>query len=154
MKHPARIGKRPVIVERAQRQTNAQKQLKAAWNELHLDAGATGKKGRFAVAEKSRRTVDDITFDSRTQSIRYTQLKMLERAKLLTDLTLEPSWDIAINGQHFCTFTADFSYFCNERRVSVIEDVKTTGTQKDTAYRLRKKAAELAHNIKITEVLL
>jgi hypothetical protein len=32
----------------------------------------------------------------------------------------------------------------------IIEEVKSTGTMKDAAYRLRKKAAELYHGIEVT----
>jgi hypothetical protein len=36
----------------------------------------------------------------------------------------------------------------------IYEEVKSTGSVKDAAYRLRKKAAELYHGVKITEFLI
>lgn len=121
------------------------------WNSASLDAPA--RKGRFAVADKESRTIDGEVFDSKVEARRWANLKLLERAGHISQLTCQPSWDVMINGQHFCRYTADSSYFCNERKRLVVEEVKTSGTEKDTAYRLRKKAAELAHGIKV-EVFL
>lgn len=121
------------------------------WNEAHLDVP---RRGRFPVSEKSARTTAGIVFDSKGEAARYTQLKLLERAGLVSDVQVQPSWDVMIEGQKFCTYTADFSYLCKERGRPVIEDVKSSGTQKDAAYRLRKRAAELAFGIKIDEVLV
>jgi hypothetical protein len=122
-----------------------------AWNEAHLDAP---RRGRFPVAEKSARTVGGHVFDSNGEATRFTQLKLLERAGLVSDIQIQPSWDVMIGGQKLCTYTADFSYVCKERGRPVIEDVKSDGTQKDAAYRLRKRAAELSFGIKIDEVLV
>lgn len=110
------------------------------------------RKGRFQVAPKEQRTVDGHVFDSKRESARYAKLKLEERAGLISHLELQPSWIVYINGQKLCRFRADFSYFRNG--VMVIEDTKSSGTAKDPAYRLRKKAAELAYNIQVTEVLL
>jgi hypothetical protein len=121
------------------------------WNTASLDAPP--KKGRFATSDKERRTVDGVVFDSLVEAKRWSNLKLLERAGLISQLTNQPSWAVQINGQHFCTYTADSSYFCHDRKRLVIEEVKTSGTEKDTAYRLRKKAAELQHGIRV-EVFL
>lgn len=123
------------------------------WPDMHLD-NSGAKKGRFPRAEKSRRTVDGVVFDSKGESTRYTQLRMLERAGQIRDIELQPSWDVTINGQKLCSYSADFSYFDIARNRPVIEDVKSTGTAKDAAYKLRKRAAELQHNIKVEEVLV
>jgi len=121
------------------------------WNSASLDAPA--RKGRFATGDKERRTVDGEVFDSVVEARRFSNLKLLQRAGHISQLTNQPSWDVEINGQHFCKYTADSSYFCHDRKRLVIEEVKTSGTEKDTAYRLRKKAAELAHGIRV-EVFL
>jgi hypothetical protein len=116
-----------------------------------LDAPA--RKGRFAVSAKEDRTIDGETFDSKREAARYSQLKLMQRAGMIEGLELQPFWNVEINGAHFCRFTADFSYFCKDRGRLVIEDVKSTGTAKDAAYRLRKKAAMLAFGIRIDEVI-
>lgn len=121
------------------------------WNTASLDAPP--KKGRFATGDKERRTYDGVVFDSVAEAQRWANLKLLERAGLISQLTYQPSWNVEINGQRFCTYTADSSYFCNDRKRLVIEEVKTSGTEKLPDYRLRKKAAELAYGIKV-EVFL
>jgi hypothetical protein len=118
-----------------------------------LDTSGLSRKGRFAVAAKEDRTVDGETFDSKREAARYSQLKLMQRAGMIDGLELQPFWVVEINGQRLCKFTADFSYFCKERGRLVIEDVKSTGTQKDAAYRLRKKAAQLYFGIKVDEVI-
>lgn len=121
------------------------------WNSASLDAPA--RKGRFATSDKEKRTIDGRVFDSKAEAHRFANLELLQRAGLISQLTYQPSWDVQINGQHFCTYTADSSYFCHERQRLVIEEVKTSGTEKLPDYRLRKKAAELQHGIKV-EVFL
>jgi hypothetical protein len=106
---------------------------------------------RFAVAPKADRTMDGIVFDSKKEATRYAELKLLQRAGKIESVEIQPSWKVEINGKHFCRFTADFAY--RDGFSLVIEDVKSTGTAKDAAYRLRKKAAELAYGIHVTEVI-
>ena len=111
------------------------------------------KRGRFAVAVKYERTIDGIVFDSKKEASRYAELKLLQRAGQIRELQLQPSWVVEINGQRLCRFSADFSYL-DPKLGRVIEDVKSRGgTSADPAYRLRKKAAELAYGIKIVEVI-
>jgi hypothetical protein len=98
-----------------------------------------------------RTTVDGITFASKREAKRYGELRLLERADVICDLAVQPAFPVSINGLHYCTYTADFSYLEVEGARPVIEDVKSSGTRKDAAYRLRKKAAELYYGIKITE---
>lgn len=111
------------------------------------------RKGRFAVSAKPDRTLDGIVFDSKKEAARYAELKQAQRAGLIECLELQPSWDVFINGSKLCRYSADFSYLDKRTGRPVIEDVKSGGTAKDAAYRLRKKAAELAHSIKITEIV-
>jgi hypothetical protein len=108
---------------------------------------------RFQRSAPNRRTVDGITFDSLKEARRYAELKLLERGGKIHNLQLQPSYPVAIGGLPYCTYTADFSYFCDQRRHLVVEDVKSTGTAKDAAYRLRKKAAQLFHKITVYEVV-
>ncbi|MDR3464184.1 MAG: DUF1064 domain-containing protein [Beijerinckiaceae bacterium] len=110
------------------------------------------KRGRFAVADKYARTIDGIVFDSEKEAVRYGELRLLERDGQISGLDLQPTFVVEINGKRLCRFKADFAYRCPQRG-RVIEDVKSSGTAKDPAYRLRKKAAELAHGIKVTEII-
>ena len=111
------------------------------------------KRGRFPVAPKHERTLDGIVFASKAEMSRYSELKLLERSGEITKLELQPAFQTFIAGKPFCKFTADFSYWRNHGTERVIEDTKSTGTQKDAAYLLRKKACELQYGITVTEVI-
>lgn len=111
------------------------------------------RKSRFQVAPKIERTIDGITFASKKEATRYAVLKLMEKQGFIRDLKLQPKFPVDINGKPFCTYSADFSFFDCDLGRTVIEDQKSSGTAKDAAFRLRKKAAELFHNIKIDEVL-
>jgi len=108
------------------------------------------KRGRFPVAPKAERTVDGIVFASKREAARYAVLKQQERAGLISHLELQPVFKVTINGHHYCRYSADFAYFRHGERV--IEDCKSSGTAKDAAYRLRKRAAEMFYYIKVREV--
>jgi len=108
---------------------------------------------RFKVSPAHERTVDGIVFASKKEAKRYLYLKALERAGQIWDLQLQPAFKTFIAGKPFCTYTADFSYWIDHKQRQVVEDVKSSGTAKDAAYRLRKKAAELQYGIKVSEVL-
>lgn len=120
---------------------------------LAANQAMRARKSRFQVAPKEARTVDGIIFDSKKEAVRYGELRLLERAGKIKDLMLQQKFPVEIGGKHFCTYTADFVYFDCDLGETTIEDTKSTGTAKDAAYRLRKKAASLAHGIKIEEVI-
>lgn len=109
-------------------------------------------KNRFLVVEPDRRTMDGKLFASKKEMLRYADLKMLERAKEISKLEMQPKFAVSINDKPFCTYTADFRYVDKNGEV-VIEELKSTGTAKDAAYRLRKKAAELFHGIKVNVII-
>ena len=108
---------------------------------------------RFKVAPKSERTIDGIVFDSKLEGARYLLLRNLCKAKLITELSTQVEFPVKIGGKHYCTYTADFSYRDESGKI-IYEDVKSTGTAKDPAYRLRKKAAELFYGVKIMPVIM
>lgn len=118
-----------------------------------IKAASRARRSRFQVAPKIQRTVDGITFDSKKEATRYGELKVLEKAGLISDLMLQKKFPVQIGGKHFCNYSADFVYYDREQGRTIVEDVKSTGTAKDAAYRLRVKAAELAHGIVVDEVI-
>lgn len=69
-------------------------------------------------------TVDGIRFASRREAKRYGELKLLERAKQIIGLTLQPRYPLIVNGHKVCTYVADFSYFDAKLRKIVVEDAK------------------------------
>jgi hypothetical protein len=110
------------------------------------------KAGRFPRAAREARTLDGIVFDSKAEMQRYAALKQMERAGVISNLELQPEFPVMLNGERLCVFTADFRYF-DAAGACVIEDAKSSGTQQDRAYRLRKRAAELFYGVKVTEVI-
>lgn len=117
-----------------------------------LDGFAVERRGRFAVSSREARTVGETTFDSKAEAVRFAELQLLQRAGRIACLEVQPTWVVEIAGKRLCRYTADFSYL-DAHGHPVIEDVKSSGTAKDAAYRLRKKAAELAHGITVVEVI-
>ena len=98
----------------------------------------------------TKTVIDGVTFDSKKESARYSDLKLMHRAGAITDLTLQPKFDIVINGQKVCSYIADFSYV--ENGVTVVEDVKSEMTRKLPTYRLKKKLMRAVHGIEIREI--
>lgn len=109
--------------------------------------------GRYKTVVKQDRTLDDIVFDSKAEMLRYAELRLLESAKKISHLACQPQFDVKINNEHFCTYTADFEYFDIEADEWVYEDVKSDFTNKDPAFRLRQKAASLFFGIEFRNVI-
>ncbi|MCK5020766.1 MAG: DUF1064 domain-containing protein [Candidatus Peribacteraceae bacterium] len=107
--------------------------------------------------------VDGIKFDSIKESVRYQELKMLQRAGVIRGLELQPRYNVVINGHKICYYLADFRYFDNEKGREVVEDVKAMpktakaqkafkGTGAWRIYRIKKKLVEALYPIVIIEV--
>ena len=107
---------------------------------------------RYPVSPKRQRTTQGITFDSKLEMERYQTLCLLKHAGEILWIKRQPEFKVTICGKLLCTYTADFKYQTLRGDI-IIEDCKSSGTAKDPAFRLRKKAAELFHNIKVTEVI-
>ena len=85
-------------------------------------------------------TIDGFVFDSKREATRYQQLKLIVRAGVISDLTLQPSYmlqeSFKINGKTIraIKYVADFKYV--ENGVTIVEDVKGCLTD---VYKLKKK---------------
>ena len=70
--------------------------------------------------------VDGIKFDSKKEAARYQELKIMERAGIIKDLgrqikfTLVPRQE----DERPLSYIADFTYYDNEKKEMVVEDVK------------------------------
>lgn len=101
----------------------------------------------------TKTVVDGIKFDSKRESDRYIELKLLERAGRISDLILQPKFELIpkyeINGRKVrkIEYIADFQY--KENGKTVVEDAKGFKT-KD--YIIKKKLFEFKYGIEITEV--
>lgn len=105
-------------------------------------------KRRHKYAAK-RTVVDDISFASKAEAKRYTELKLLERAGKITDLKLQQPIICIVNGMQVTKYVSDFSYYCRERKDIIWEDVKGFRTD---VYKLKRKLVKACTGIDITEI--
>lgn len=99
---------------------------------------------------KAKKTVvDGITFDSKKESERYCELKLMEKAGLISDLELQPKFLLIPKqkGERAVYYIGDFLY--QENGKTVVEDVKGFRT-KD--YIIKRKLMLWVHGIEIKEV--
>ncbi len=88
-------------------------------------------------------TVDGIRFDSIKESRRYHELKLLEHAGEIKNLTLQPRFTLQENFKRDgkvhrkIEYVADFRY--TENGQEIVEDVKSAITKKHPVYALKKK---------------
>lgn len=54
--------------------------------------------------------VDNITFASKKEAKRYSELRLLERAGHISGLTLQPKYTLTVNGVIVGKYTPDFLY--------------------------------------------
>ena len=92
--------------------------------------------------------VDGIKFDSKRESERYKELKLLEKAGEISDLCLQVRYDFEINGVKLGFYKADFVYWDVNNQRSVVEDVKGFKTP---VYNLKKKLMIALRGIDILE---
>ena len=86
--------------------------------------------------------IDNILFDSKKEARRYKELKLMEEAGLITNLVLQPKYEVLKSFKRRgkthtkIEYIADFRYFDNERQAEVIEDVKGVSTD---VFNIKKK---------------
>lgn len=95
-----------------------------------------------------RTTIDGVTFASMAEAKRFSELKLLERAGEITNLTLQPKYPIVVNGEKICTYIADFAYLDLHGKMHT-EDKKGFRT---ALYSIKKKLVRACHGIEIEEV--
>jgi hypothetical protein len=91
--------------------------------------------------------IDGIRFPSKKQAMRYQELKISERAGIISELKLEPLYDLVVNGMKICKYVADFSYRTPDGRL-VVEDTKGVRTP---VYKLKAKLMLACLNIRVIE---
>lgn len=110
----------------------------------------------MAKYHNKRTTVDGITFDSKKEAKRYAELKMLEKGGAISQLVLQPRFELQEsfkkNGKTYrkIEYVADFMYRDNEKNVTIVEDVKGIKTD---VYKLKRKMFEKVYKtLNITEI--
>lgn len=103
-----------------------------------------------------RTTIDGITFDSKKEAYRWSELKLMEKAGVISDLQrqvpfeLQPAFYHNGKKERAIVYKADFTYYQNGEYI--IEDVKSQITKNEKVYRLKKKMmAYRGYNIKEVE---
>jgi hypothetical protein len=111
---------------------------------IRLHAGAKGNKfGAVSVV------VDGLRFDSKREAARWGELRILERAGLISGLERQVRFPMVIAGQLVCTYVADFRYM--DRGSQVVEDLKSPITRKQADYRIKVKLLRALHGVEIRE---
>ena len=99
--------------------------------------------------------VDNIKFDSKLEANRYQELKLLEKANLISDLKLQHEFilqdDFIINKhkRRKISYIADFYYYDKKLQQYVVEDTKGFKTNE---YRIKKKLFEYKYQTEIVEI--
>ena len=99
--------------------------------------------------------VDGITFDSLFEGGRYRELKLLERAGKISDLEVHKKFILIKKSRwgRTISYEADFVYFDREKNGYVVEDTKSSYTQKLPVYRLKKRLFQELYDMDITEII-
>lgn len=96
----------------------------------------------------TKTVADGIKFDSKLEAERYAQLKILERAGVIRELELQPSFELLPsfrkNGKTWrkTVYKADFRYILAKDDRIIIEDVKGSTAVITDVFRLKQKLFE------------
>lgn len=95
---------------------------------------------------------DGITFDSKLEMKRYCELKVLEKAKEITELQRQVKFVLIDKTKDYreTSYIADFVYKDKDGKL-VVEDCKSKIT-KTQVYKIKKKLMQQRYGIKIKEV--
>lgn len=91
---------------------------------------------------------DGYEFDSTSECRRYRRLKFELSHGSITDLVVHPSFQLAIGGGEYCTYSADFSYINYENK-RIVEDVKHPALARDMGLQLKLRMMNKQHKIKV-----
>jgi len=95
---------------------------------------------------RSRKTiVDGITFDSKKEACRYSELKFLQRIGEISDLRRQVVYQLSV-----CKYIADAVYV-DKSGNTIVEDTKSKHTRKLPVYRLKKRMMKAELGIEIKE---
>jgi hypothetical protein len=110
-------------------------------------AQLTGQPARRSKYNNTIVNTEDGKFDSKREYARWCELKIMQRAGLITDLRRQVPYDLRVNGLLVCRYVADFVY--EENGETVVVDVKGIRTD---VFVLKRKLMKAVYNIEIQEV--
>lgn len=82
-------------------------------------------------------------FDSKGEAARWQELKLMEMAGEIVELTRQVKYDMVINGVKVCSFVPDFEYVKDGALIT--EDFKSKATMTPT-FRLKAKLFKALYN--------
>jgi Protein of unknown function (DUF1064) len=92
-------------------------------------------------------TVDGLTFASKREAVRYSELKLLEKAGEIWKLERQVPYPLDVHTKTIGQYVADFVYYrCDG--ILVVEDCKGVRTP---LYRWKRKHVEAQYGIRILE---
>ena len=104
-----------------------------------------------------RTKVGDLTFDSAREAKRWAELLLLQRAGKISQLerqvvyVLAPS--VKLHGEArfkpALRYVADFRYYVPETGETIVEDVKSPATAKESAFRIKLHLMKSVHSINV-----
>lgn len=94
-----------------------------------------------------RTQVGGYTFDSRKEAEHYLVLKGMQNCGAISNLQLQPSFPLVVNGELIGVYRADFEFVQDGQRI--VQDVKGYRTQ---MYNMKKKLISALYGIEIEEV--
>ncbi|MFK4132090.1 DUF1064 domain-containing protein [Pseudomonas luteola] len=112
---------------------------------LAKTASASGKRASKYNAQKV--TIDGITFDSKGEARRYSELKFLVDLGEITEFKRQVVHDLIVNGQKVCSYKSDFEYR-NKQGEYIIEDFKGFRTQE---YIIKRNLMKALKGVSILE---
>lgn len=102
-------------------------------------------------------TINGITYDSQKEYSRHNELKLLERAGVISDLERQVKYTLIptqrIDGkvvEREVSYIADFRY--QQDGETVVEDVKSPITRKEPLYICKRKMMLYFHGIRIKQM--
>ena len=96
----------------------------------------------------TKSTVKGLKFDSKKESLRYLELKEMEKRGEITELELQVKYDLLVNGISCGFYKCDFRYVKKGEVNYIIEDCKGVKT---TVYALKKRLMKAIYKIVILE---
>lgn len=105
------------------------------------------KGGRRSKYNAKRTIVDGISFHSKAEAKRWSELKLLQKAGAISGLKRQAPFCLDVSCIHICNYVADFTYF--EDGQYVVEDVKGFATPE---YEIKKKLMRAVYKIEIREI--
>ena len=102
--------------------------------------------------------VGDEQFDSQAEADRYMELRVMQKAGIITCLVCHPKYDLIptqkVPGQRAFRphrYTADFTYVRDGQ--VIVEDVKSVRTREERDYIINRKLMWMIHKIYVHEVI-